>query len=208
MQGMSQAEISEKIIADAMSDIRTTEGQLDTVIREMKEAMPQYQKYLNLFQDRENKNKQLAALSEKLSEFTLLARTQKPPVRIVDPADEPTAPIKPNKPVYIAVCIILGMAMGLAMVCLLEHLDHSVKVPEHLTAGLALPLFGVVPRIRRLARNHRGGISGPPGSPTRSRPMPTGTSGPASWVRPGTRSRSSPCWSPAPRRGRARARPR
>ena len=30
---------------------------------------------------------------------------------------------------------ILSLGLGIGLVCLLEHLDHSVKVPEHLTAG-------------------------------------------------------------------------
>jgi capsular exopolysaccharide synthesis family protein len=131
----------------------------------MREAMPQYQKYVNLVQDRENKVKQLASLSEKLTEFSMMTKTQKPPVRVVDQAEEPTHPIKPNKPVYIAASIVLGMALGLALVWFLEHIDHTVKVPEQLTAGLALPLFGVVPRMRWQARNSRGDHLWTPGIP-------------------------------------------
>ena len=43
---------------------------------------------------------------------------------------------------------------------LLEHVDHSVKVPEHVTQGLTFPLLGVVPRIRRTALSIVGAISG------------------------------------------------
>ena len=35
----------------------------------------------------------------------------------------------------IALGIILSFGLGIGLVCLLEHLDHSVKVPEHLTVG-------------------------------------------------------------------------
>ena len=47
-------------------------------------------------------------------------------------------------------------AWACVLVCLLEYIDHSVKVPEHVTHGLTLPLLGVVPRIRRTALTHRG----------------------------------------------------
>ena len=40
-----------------------------------------------------------------------------------------------------------------------------MKVPEHLTLGLGLPLFGVVPRMLRNAKNHRGGHLWTPGTP-------------------------------------------
>ena len=164
-EGASPAELSEQIIANATQDIRVTEGQLTTVLGEMKEAMPEYHKYMTLMGDRDLKAKQLAALKEKLSEFEMLARTQKAPVRVIDPPAEPSLPIRPRRAVYIGVCILFSLALGLGLVCFLEHIDHSVKVPEHLTAGLALPLFGVVPRIRRLARNHRGGHLWTPGTP-------------------------------------------
>ena len=40
-----------------------------------------------------------------------------------------------------------------------------MKVPEHVTHGLTLPLLGVVPRIRRTALTHRGGHLWTPGTP-------------------------------------------
>ncbi len=57
----------------------------------------------------------------------------------------------------LALSIVASLALGIGLVCMLEHLDHSVNVPEHVTHGLTLPLLGVVPRIRRTALTHRGG---------------------------------------------------
>ena len=165
LEGPSTAEVYDKILADAAEQVHTTEGQLTTALTEMKDAMPEYTKYTTLMSDREQKSKQLASLKEKLSTFKMLAATQKAPVRIVDYATDPTAPKSPNRPVYIAICIVLSLFLGLGLVCFLEHIDHSVKVPEHLTAGLGLPLFGVVPRMLRNAKNHRGGHLWTPGIP-------------------------------------------
>ncbi|WP_435006324.1 GumC family protein [Tundrisphaera lichenicola] len=163
--GMSRAEISEKIFNDNMGDIRVAEAEVAQILGEMKDALPEHQKLITLEKEHELKSKQLADLSQKLSEFQMLFKTQKPPVRIIDAPEEPTVPIKPNKPLYIAACIVMALGLGIALVCFLEHIDHSVKVPEHLTAGLGLPLFGVVPRMRRLAKNHRGGHLWTPGIP-------------------------------------------
>jgi polysaccharide biosynthesis transport protein len=59
----------------------------------------------------------------------------------------------------------VGVLLGLGVVSVLEYVDHSVKVHEQLSAGLTLPLFGVIPQIRRTARVHRGGHLWTAGAP-------------------------------------------
>ena len=86
-------------------------------------------------------------------------------VRIPASVAEPTVPTKPNKPMLIGLGLFASIGLGIGLVCLLEHIDHSVKVPEHVTHGLTLPLLGVVPRIRRTALTHRGGHLWTPGTP-------------------------------------------
>ncbi len=78
---------------------------------------------------------------------------------------EPTVPIKPNRPMLIVLGLMGSFVLGIGLVCLLEHVDHSVKVPEHVSHGLTLPLLGVVPRIRRTALTQRGGHLWTSGTP-------------------------------------------
>jgi polysaccharide biosynthesis transport protein len=162
---VSAAEVYQSILDGAHDDIRSTEGHLSTVLTEMKNAMPEHHKYTTLMQDRETKAKQLSELKEKLSAFGMLSVTQNKPVKIWTYATEPLAPKSPNRVAFIAACILFSLGLGVGLVCFLEHIDHSVKVPEHLTLGLGLPLFGVVPRMIRNARNHRGGHLWTPGTP-------------------------------------------
>jgi capsular exopolysaccharide synthesis family protein len=79
--------------------------------------------------------------------------------------DVPLAPVRPKRAVNIALGVMFSLALGIGLVCLLEFLDHSVKVPEQLAVGLTLPLFGVIPRIRRTALTHRGGHLWASGTP-------------------------------------------
>jgi succinoglycan biosynthesis transport protein ExoP len=164
-EGVSSTDIYRSILESANEDIQTTQGELTTVLAAMKNSMPDYHKYTTLMQDRENKSRQLTELKEKLAAFNMLSLTQKEPVKVWTDATEPTTPKSPNRPMYITVCIIMSLGLGLALVCFLEHIDHSVKVPEHLTMGLGLPLFGVVPRMLRNSRNHRGGHLWTSGTP-------------------------------------------
>ena len=157
--------MAQQILTQAVDRANATQEQITGVMEEMRGSMPLYQKYTTMMSDREIKAKQVAALREKLSAFTIVTNAQKKPVEIIDMADTPTVPIRPNRTIYIGVCLVFSLALGLGLVCLLEHVDHSVKVPEHLTAGLALPLFGVVPRMIRSSRNHRGGHLWTSGTP-------------------------------------------
>ena len=156
---------SEVILASAREEIQTLEAEQKQILEEMKDAHPTFDRYYDLVSQREMKQRQIAETSQKLSEFEALAKTQKDPVSIVVPPVEPVLPERPRKALYIAAVVIFGFALGMALAGLLEHIDHSVKVPEHLTSGLALPLLGVVPRIKRTAKVHRGGHLWTPSQP-------------------------------------------
>jgi polysaccharide biosynthesis transport protein len=139
----------------------------DRLLAQMRESIPEHQQMLTLLRDREEKAKQKARMQERLDQFQILRASMSNSDCIRIPANliEPTVPIKPNKPVSIGLGLFVSIGLGIALVCLLEHIDHSVKVPEHVTHGLTLPLLGVVPRIRRTALTHRGGHLWTPGTP-------------------------------------------
>jgi capsular exopolysaccharide synthesis family protein len=96
-------------------------------------------------------------MQDKLSNFDILSKSQKSPVTIPAFIPEPSVPVRPNRMVNIALGVVVSFGLGIGLVFLLENLDHSVKVPEHLSMGLALSLLGVIPRIRRTALVHRAG---------------------------------------------------
>jgi polysaccharide biosynthesis transport protein len=113
---------------------------------------------LTMMEERREKNRQIGAMNLRLAEFDILAHSlmEKKFVKLQPSVNEPMKPIKPNRPLLIGVALVLSFGMGIGLVCLLEHIDHSVKVPEHVSHGLTLPLLGVVPRIRRTALTQRG----------------------------------------------------
>ncbi len=155
----------QRLIANMIENTEAAQGRVNEAMEGMRDSMPVYQKYTTLMADREIKSKQVSTLKERIAAFQIIIDAQKKPVEIIDIPDIPTVPIRPNRSFYILACLMFSCGLGLSLVCLLEHIDHSVKVPEHLTAGLALPLFGVVPRMIRSARNHRGGHLWTSGTP-------------------------------------------
>ena len=129
----------------------------------MQASMPAHQKFLSLVEERNETRKAIAEMDQNISDFDILSKSQKNPVQIPSSVAEPTAPVRPSRVLNIGMGLIASFGLGIGLVCLLEHVDHSVKVPEHVTHGLTLPLLGVVPRIRRTALTHRGGHLWTPG---------------------------------------------
>ena len=156
---------TEMILGQVEREIEDDKAQLQTVLEKMQESMPEHQKFVSMVEDRNRNRQALAEMERNIASFELLARSQKDPVKIPPSVVEPTVPIKPSRGLLIGIGLLMSFGMGLGLVFLLEHVDHSVKVPEHVTQGLTLPLLGVVPRIRRTALTHRGGHLWTPSTP-------------------------------------------
>jgi succinoglycan biosynthesis transport protein ExoP len=164
-QEAPQTDDAEVILSSAQEEIRMLETQAGRLMDEMRDSMPIFDQYQELVSLREQKQKQMSDTAQMLSQFDAISKTQKDPVKIMVPPVEPVMPDRPKKGLYIGAIVVFGFLLGVGLAVLLEHLDHSVKVPEHLTSGLALPLLGVVPRIRRTAKVQRGGHLWTPGAP-------------------------------------------
>ena len=85
---------------------------------------------------------------------------QQPLCQDSDERDRANGSDQAESALLIGLGLFASFGLGIGLVCLLEHVDHSVKVPEHVSQGLTLPLLGVVPRIRRTGSDDRGAISG------------------------------------------------
>lgn len=158
-------DLSRMTLTRSRDEIHKIEDEVRSLLDKMKTTMPTYQKYQALVRQREERAQEIATMKSRLQAFQMLADAQSEPVNAIQSASEPTSPSGPARTRNLVVVIILGVGLGIALVCALEWIDRRVKVPEHLTSGLSLPLFGVVPRIQRLARVHRGGHLWTPGDP-------------------------------------------
>lgn len=67
-------------------------------------------------------------------------------IEIIDKAEIPENPIKPNKMMNIAIAIVLGIMGSVFVIFLLEALNTKVKSPKDIEEKLGIPVFGVVPK--------------------------------------------------------------
>ncbi len=157
---------TEMIIEQYRREVEADRENQDRLLADIRAKLPEHQQILDLMADSQQKAKQIAELEGRLADFEILSEslTSTSFVKGGDSVAEPSVPIKPNRALLIAASLILSLAGGIGLVCLLEHIDHAVKVPEHVSHGLTLPLLGVVPRIRRTALTQRGSHLWTPGS--------------------------------------------
>ncbi len=156
-------------------EIRQKQEAREKVLDELQASIPTHQRYQDAIDKIKLKATQIAEMEKKIWEFSahLSGRRTRSP-------RSPAWWSRPNRSAPNALEHDLRAdsrlwAPGIGVVCLLEHIDHSIKVPEHLSTGLTLPLFGVIPRIRRSASLHRGGHLWTPGARIRSRPTRSAT---------------------------------
>ena len=67
-------------------------------------------------------------------------------VEIMDPAVAGVRPVRPNKPLNIALGIIIGLVVGVGLAFFIEYLDTSVKTIDDVERSLQSPVLGVIPQ--------------------------------------------------------------
>jgi capsular exopolysaccharide synthesis family protein len=70
-------------------------------------------------------------------------------ITIVDKAEVPIKPYKPNIVLNGLAAVLLGLFGGIALALLFEHLDDTIKQPDDLEKLLGLPVLGIVPIVRK-----------------------------------------------------------
>lgn len=66
--------------------------------------------------------------------------------KIIEPASLPTYPIRPNKRVILAYALVMGLAISVGLVWLLQQLDNSIKSVDHAERVFGLPVLGAIPK--------------------------------------------------------------
>ena len=67
-------------------------------------------------------------------------------VEVIEHAEAGSRPVRPNKPLNIALGIIIGLVVGVGLAFFIEYLDTSVKTIDDVERTLQSPVLGVIPQ--------------------------------------------------------------
>ena len=108
----------------------------------------------------------------KYEEARILEAEKAPDVKIIEPAQSPTKPIKPNVNFNILIGIISGLLVGMVLAFVTESFDTSIGRIDDIEELIKVPVLGIIPnttmektgkryfeRFRKKPKIHEGGLS-------------------------------------------------
>ena len=145
---------TEKIIASIKNDyesslrreslLRQSFEQQKARVMTMKEKAIQY----NILKREADTNKELyKGLLQRMKEAGVSAGIMSSNIQVVDKAEFPTKPFKPNKQLNLILAAVVGLFLGVGLAFFFEYLDNTIKTPEDVEQLIRLPSFGMVPDI-------------------------------------------------------------
>lgn len=84
-------------------------------------------------------------LLEKLKEAGVLAGLHSSALHVLDPAEVPMVPARPNVPLYLGLGTVAGLFLGLVSVFVVEAKDSTIRDVTEIEATTCVPVVGVIP---------------------------------------------------------------
>lgn len=129
-------------IAEVGEKMKNLERRVENIPKREQELMSLTRDYETMKQsyDRLMERKISAAIAESLE-----SRQKSEQFRVLDPANYPQKPVKPDRRMILAVGLLAGLGTGGGIAFLLELLDRSYRRVEDVKNALDIPLLGVIP---------------------------------------------------------------
>jgi len=84
-------------------------------------------------------------LVKRFKETSLTEEMKTGNIRIIDEAEIPEKPVKPNKKRSLMLAIVVGLGLGVGLAFFFEYLDNTIKLPDEIKEHLKIPYLGPVP---------------------------------------------------------------
>lgn len=154
---MKQAELTQQFTTNhpsmvALKDKRQQlQQEKQRIESQIKQLPTTEQKAIEMMRNVKVSNELYTALLNKAQELKVAKAGTVGNVRIIDHAIVPIEPVKPNKPLVVALGLVLGLMGGVFTVFLRQALDRTMTDPDEAERQLGLPVYTVVPFSDRQA---------------------------------------------------------
>jgi capsular exopolysaccharide synthesis family protein len=133
----------------AVSQERALNASLDSQKGEVLQLSRKGIEYGALRRERETNRQVFDSLLQRAKETGIGGELKTSNIRVVDAAEVPRRPAKPNKTIAILSAVIGGAILGIGLAFSVEYLDDRIKSPAEVKNVLHLPLLGMVPALSR-----------------------------------------------------------
>ena len=132
----------------ANSNTRDLREMLDNTKKEAVNLNEKFIQYEILRREIENHQNLFNALTSKADEQSITEKAQNINVWVVEKAQLPEFPSKPNRKRNILLGIIMGLFGGVGLALFLEYLDNTIKTPDDVEEKYNIPVLTTVSKIK------------------------------------------------------------
>ncbi|MDW7675418.1 MAG: GNVR domain-containing protein, partial [Bacillota bacterium] len=142
-QRLAEQQAKANSISNVVVDLETKAKELQV---ELTEKNSEYNKIMRDV-DRLERNHNL--FTERLAQTQIFQSIDigETSILVVQPAMEPTSPIKPNKKLNLTIAFVLALMVGVFLAFVLEFFDNNIKNADDVRKHLDLPVMGSIPRM-------------------------------------------------------------
>lgn len=139
------------------SQIASLNSQLGGITGKIQKLPDVEQNVLRLMRDVKVSTELYQALLNDVQQLKLVRASKMGTARLVDPAEVPIRPIKPNRKLIAAASVALGLLVGLAVVVVRRVLDGGVADPDEIERQTGMTVYATIPFSPHQERLQAGG---------------------------------------------------
>lgn len=144
----ASVEVSAKAALDsARAQEDRLRARVESAKKNILEVQDQGIRYNILKRDVDSSRDMYAGLLTRLKEVGVTAQVGTNNISVVDKADVPLFPFRPDVVRGAMTGLLLGLMAGLALAFVVEYMDDSIKFPDEVERFTGLPLVGVIPKV-------------------------------------------------------------
>lgn len=144
----SNVEINAKAALDsAKAQEERLRSRVEASKRNILETQDQGIRYGILKREVDTNREMFASLLQRSKELAITSQSNTNNIAIVDRAQTPLFPFRPDVMRGVMTGLLLGLMAGLALAFVIEYMDDSIKFPDEVERFTGMPLLGVIPRV-------------------------------------------------------------